>query len=316
MLFKNGVELRSELLNFLNAEEQCHIYVPYIKLEALKPLIEAKENVKMVVVRWEPRDLISEASDLEIFPYLCDRGITLYRNPRLHLKAFVADYERAFIGSANISQRALNYPESDSYNYELALVDQSLDLSDRLYFNMIEAESILITDNIYEQIKEQLPEKIRTFPKESDFNLVVNYPDKSFSIASLPMTYSVETLFRIYQTQEAIHQVELNCAMHDLAIYRIPLGLELENFQKELKTKFFNHPFIRSFLEFVDRAGEVYFGGAKEWIHQHCSDVPTPRKFEITENIQILYRWITKLSDGIYQVDRPNYSERLHRVAD
>ncbi|MFD0764534.1 phospholipase D-like domain-containing protein [Mucilaginibacter lutimaris] len=315
MLFKNGVQLRSELLNFLTNQEECHIYVPYIKLESLKPLIEAKENVKMVVVRWEPRDLIAGSSDLEVYPYLKERGITLYRNPRLHLKAFVANYERAFIGSANISQRALNYPENINYNYELALVDQQLDLSDRLYFNMIEAESILITDNIYDQIKLQLPEKIKTFPKEADFKFEVNFPDKGFSIASLPMTYSVETLHRIYQTQESIHKIELNCAMHDLAIYRIPLGLEMHAFEKELKSKFFNHPFIRSFLEYVDTEEQVFFGGAKDWIHRNCSDVPTPRKFEITENIQILYRWITKLSDGIYKADRPNHSERLYRVS-
>ena len=312
MLFKNGVELRHELLNFIKGADQCRIYVPYIKLESLRPLIEANEHIKMVVVRWEARDLITEASDLEIFPYLKERGITLYRNPRLHLKAFVANYESAFIGSANISQRALNYPETSSYNYELALVDRQLDLADRLYFNMIEAESVLVTDHIYEQIKEQLPEKVKRFPRETDFTLSIIYPDKAFSIASLPMTYNVETLFRIYETKEAIHQVELNCAMHDLAIYQIPLGLEIKRFEQELKMKFFNHPFIKSFLKFVEAEQSIYFGGAKDWIHRNCSDVPTPRRFEITENIQILYRWITKLSDGKYQVDRPNYSERLY----
>ncbi|MDB5122389.1 MAG: hypothetical protein JWP94_518 [Mucilaginibacter sp.] len=314
MLYKNGFDLWRSLAEFMERAEELFIYVPYIKLEQLKELIDQHQGVRAVIVRWEPRDLITEASDLEVYPYLKSKGITLYRNPRLHLKAFVGDRQRAFFGSANISRRALNFPKTDTFNYELATVNEALQIDDRLYFSMIEAESVLITDHIYEQIKVQLPEKRQAFPKESDFQLTVSYPDKSFSIASLPMTYSVDTLYRIYETRDSIHETELNCAMHDLAIYRIPLGLPLTEFQQRLKTTFFQHPFIDGFLQYVDDQGETYFGGAKDWIHKNCSDVPTPRKWQITENIQILYRWITQLSNGRYEVDRPNHSERLHLI--
>ena len=64
-------------------------------------------------------------------------------------------------------------------------------------------------------------------------------------------------------------------------------------------------------MQNLESTGEIYFGTAKDWVHKNCADVPTPRKFEITENIQILYRWIVKLGNGKYIVDRPNYSERL-----
>jgi hypothetical protein len=51
---------------------------------------------------------------------------------------------------------------------------------------------------------------------------------------------------------------------------------------------------------------------AKDWIYKNCTDVPIPRKWEITENIQILYKWIVKLGNGKYKVDVPgSYSERL-----
>lgn len=314
MLFKNGVNLYQQLERFLLEARHSNIYAPYIKLDALQALIDGNEHIETVVVRWEPRDLITGASDLDIYPYLRDRGITLYRNPRLHLKAFVSDQKKAFFGSANISQRALNSPETKYYNYELAAVDYELDLADRLYFNSIEVESVLITDLIYEQIATQLPEKIKTFPKENDFILKVNYPDKNFSLSSLPMSYSVETLINVYETVESVHELEINCAIHDLALYRIALGLSSTEFQKQLKLNFFNHPFIRSFLGYVDDGNQTYFGAAKDWIQRNCSDVPIPRKWEVTENIQILYRWIVTLSEGVYQVDRPNYSERLFRV--
>lgn len=314
MLFKNGIDLYDELSAFITKADSLYIYVPYIKLEQLEGLIKNCNAVKAVIVRWEPRDLITGASDLEIYPFLKGKGITLYRNPRVHLKAFLNSGKSAFIGSANISQRALNTPTLLKYNYELATICDDLSLDDRLYFNLIESESILVTDLIYQQIKSQLPEKVATFPKESDFEINVHYPDKDFSIASLPMTYNVETLYRIYETQEGLHEVELNCSLHDLAIYNIPLGLPLEEFKEKLKSNFFNHPFIKAFLANIDLENSVYFGRAKEWIHKNCSDVPTPRRWEITENIQILYRWIVALGEGTYQVDRPSYSERLYKV--
>jgi len=314
MLFKNGIDLYNELSAFVDKANSLYIYVPYIKLAQLTSLVKDNDNIKAVIVRWEPRDLITGASDLEIYPFLKEKRITLYRNPRVHLKAFVSSGKSAFIGSANISQRALNNPALLKYNYELATICDDLSLDDRLYFNLIEAESVLVTDLIYEQIKSQLPEKVAAFPKESDFEIDIQFPDKDFSIASLPMTYSVETLYRIYETQEGLHEVELNCSLHDLAIYNIPLGLPLAEFKKQLKSNFFNHPFIRAFLTNIDHENEVYFGRAKDWIHKNCSDVPTPRRWEITENIQILYRWIVALGEGIYQIDRPNHSERLYLV--
>lgn len=314
MIFKNGVDLYDNLVTYINGASKLSIFVPYIKLDSLKQLIESNDNIQFVIVRWQPRDLIIGASDLEIYPYLRERGITLYRHPRIHLKAFVDNYSKAFIGSANISARALNYPETDLYNYEIATIVDGLDFADRLYLSVIESESILITDAIYEQFKDQLSEKIRSFPGEQDFDIKIESPDKHFLISSLPMTYSVETLYRIYTTKESVHDVELNCAMHDLALYDIEMGLTSEKFKEKLKRNFFSHQFIRSFLKNLDVSGQIYFGTAKDWIHKNCSDVPVPRKWEITENIQILYRWIVKLSDGIYAIDRPNHSERLYLV--
>lgn len=310
-MFKTGIDLFDNLVGFINGSSNIYVYTPYIKLATLKHLINQTPDIKAVFVRWEPRDLILGASDLAIYPYLKERNITLYRNPRLHLKAVVANYSSVFIGSANISQRALNWPETANYNYELATIVNDLSLEDRLYFSMIETESILITDQIYEQIQSQMAEKEASFPSESDFELNIRYPDKDFYISSLPLTYSVETLLRVYETKEAVNDIERNCLTHDLALYRISFGLSPDELRRQLKVAFFAHPFIRAFLENLDDVGEIYFGQAKDWIHRNCSDVPLPRKWEITENIQILYRWIVKLGDGIYNVDRPSYSERL-----
>lgn len=127
------------------------------------------------------------------------------------------------------------------------------------------------------------------------------------------MTLNVKTLLRICETRETVNDVELNCAMHDMALYNLSFGLAPDVLRAKLKEMFFNHPFIKAFLENLEANNrEIYFGSAKDWIHKNCTDVPTPRKWEITENIQILYRWIVELGDGRYKIDIPgSHSERL-----
>jgi hypothetical protein len=316
MIYVNGHNLDMELMSFCKIGSSIKIYVPYVKLVTLRPLIEERDNIIAVFVRWEPRDLLHGSSDLEIYPYLKSKGIALYRNPRLHLKAYIDDYKRCFLTSANISSRALNLPPYSGYNYEIGTIVEDLAISERYYFHVIEKESMLINDVVYNQIKDQLPIKMVSFPNEDDFQINTSSFDKEFLLSSLPMSFSVDILCSFYATNKYEDDIELNCALHDLAIYQIPFNLTGTEFIQKLTESFFAQSFIKKFLEYVDSSGEIYFGAAKLWIHSNCADVPLPRRWEITENIQILYRWIVQLGNGRYAVDRPHYSERLFLISD
>lgn len=310
-LFKNGLNLAAKLNKFIHESQFLIIYSPYIKFETLKNLVGDSHNIKIVFVRWETKDIILGASDLEIYPFLKSKGIPLYRNQRIHLKAYVDNFNKCFLTTANISSRALNIPSYPNYNYEIGTIVDKLSLEDRLYFNSIENDSILITDSIYNQLLQQLPVKRKEFPVENDFELVFDAPDKNFLISALPMSFSIETLCKVYREKEISNEIELNCMIHDLALYNIPLGLSESELIERLRIAFFNHNFIISFLENLEINREIYFGSAKDWIQKNCTNVPLPKKWEITENIQILYRWIVELGNGRYAVDRPNHSERL-----
>ena len=85
---------------------------------------------------------------------------------------------------------------------------------------------------------------------------------------------------------------------------------------KALTTAFFEQKFIKAFLENLQSTNEIYFGKAKIWIQANCANVPLPRRWEITENIQILYRWFVELGNGKYAIDVPGaHSERLRIVS-
>ena len=69
-----------------------------------------------------------------------------------------------------------------------------------------------------------------------------------------------------------------------------PLGLPLTAFREKLTETFFSHRFVKDFQQNLESTGEIYFGTSKDWVHKNWAVVPTPRKFEISEYIQILYR--------------------------
>ncbi len=311
MLYKNGINLLDKVKEFISTSEELFILVPYIKLEPLKYLLDQTNSCKAIVVRWEPKDLILGASDLDVYKYCKVNNITLYCNSRIHLKAFVDKYKRCFLGSANISSQALNTPESKRYNYELATTIENLSVEDRLYLNVIINESTLITDSIYNQMKNQLSELKKDFLNESDFKIKLEIPEKDFLISSLPMTRKVSTLIRIYETKICDDEVELNCAMHDLALYNLSFGLSVNEFKEKLRVAFFEHPFIKAFITNLDEDGEIYFGRAKEWIHQNCTNVPVPSRRDLTGNVQVLYEWFAELGNGEYVVDQPHHSQRI-----
>jgi hypothetical protein len=315
MIYKNGIDLKPKLEEFINSSNSIYIFSAYIKLETLKKIIENKTNVKAVFVRWMPIDLIVGSSDLKVYSFLKEKNIALFRNSRLHLKAYLDDYKRCFLTSANISSRALNFPEFEKYNYEIGTVVENLNIEDRLYFNMIESESLLITDNVYNQITQQILEMKSEFSVEKEFDFLLNSSDNNFLLSSLPMSLSVEKLSEVYENKESSSDVNLNCMLHDLALYKIPLGLSKTNLLVKLKTAFFNHPFIMAFIENLSLNKEIYFGTAKEWIHKNCTNVPLPRKWEITEYIQILFKWFVELGNGKFVIDIPGaHSQRLRII--
>ena len=304
--------MASRLVEFISASDNLFIFAAYIKLDSLKAILDSTDICKLIVVRWQLRDLLLGSSDLEVFDYCKEKGISIYRNPRLHLKAFVDDYKRCILGSANISSRGINLPPSRLPNYELASVCENLTFEDRLYFQLILNESTLVTDALYLRLKERMAKEVVDLPEFDEEDFGEEYHDRNFLISALPMTANVATLMRIYSDQSMVNEVELNCAVHDFALYDIPIGLAPDVAHARLRVAFFGHPFIEAFLKNVQENGVIYFGRAKEWIQANCTDVPTPRRWELTGNTRILYDWLVDLGEGRIEVDIPGArSERL-----
>ncbi len=290
------------------------IFVPYIKTKVLEKILENIDVIIMIVTSWHPNDLLRGSSELELYTYCKKNNIALYINNKIHLKVYSNNLDSAIVSSGNISQNGL----MPNGNYEIASLVEKLSNEDRLYFEKIRNEAILVTDEIYNQLKEWYDKQQKEIPKETKLEEIITIPQKdNFLISALPMTKDIDLLVKGYEKiavgLEPSEDPEITaCIFHDLVNYNIESGLEKDEFLRKLKKQFFAHPFIQKIDEFINP--EAYFGSIKEWIQNNCTDVPIPSRRELTGNVQVLYEWFEKLGDGKYIKDRPNYSERLTKV--
>lgn len=294
-----------------NSNDELIIISPYIKTNVLDNLLSNCVAKVTIITTWKLKDIQLGASELELYNYCKENNIFLYLNQRVHIKAFINDYSSCLFGSANITSKGLALV--DNYNYELIIEVQELSIDSILYFKQILNESILVNNEVYEIYKEKINE-LEKLPDTEEPNLIDIESRSKFLISALPMSCDINELFQLYSSGFKTGSKEkINCAIHDMILYQIPLSLSYDDFKKLLNERFFISPFVIKLLDFIE-VEPRYFGQVKEWIQNNCEDVPIPSRRDLTDNIQVLYKWIVNLSNGKYQVDRPNYSERIYRV--
>ena len=293
---------------------QIFLYVPYIKTKILEKLVEGIKTQITIITTWHINDLISGSSELELYKFCQNHNIALYINNKIHLKVYSVNLESAIITSGNISQNGL----MDGGNYEIGVLVDKLEISDRMYLEKIKREAIFVDDDVfqiyldvYEKSKKEVPDQIDF--KDPEIILEKDY----FLKSALPMTESISELIdgynKINLNEEPSNDQEIiNCIYHDLANYEIETGLSEKEFRDKLKKQFFSHPFTKKIEEFIDTSERTQFGFIKRWVREHCTDVPLPRPFEFTKNIQILYHWFVELGDGEYEIYK--YGEHTESI--
>lgn len=304
-----------EYLTQSNNDAQILLYVPYIQTKILSKLVGNIFNKIIIITTWEPNDLLSGSSELELYTFCKENKITLYINNKIHLKVYSVDLESAIITSGNISNNGL----MPGGNYECAVFVDKLSSADRLYFEKIRIDARLVNDEFYDLVSEWYQKQNKEKREEVKLDDIVPMTVKSdFLISALPMTKDVDNLVKGYEKinsglEPSDDSETKACIYHDLANYNIEPGLTREEFLRKLKIQFFSHPFIQKIDKFIDP--EAYFGRIKEWVQNNCVDVPIPSRRELTGNVQVLYEWFEKLGDGKYVIDVPGaYSERIRKI--
>ncbi len=308
MLYRSGDNLESGAINYINGAKQVTLFSAYIKLAQLEKLNESNK-INQIVVRWEIGDLCLGVSDIDLYDYCLKNKIALFRNTRIHLKSIWDNHSSLFFGSANATGQGLG--EKGEYNFELNGLNKELSFEDRTYLNKIILESEYVDQELYEKIKKlvnavEMP--ILEYPSLPTPPPTVDY----FLINQLPMTSSPEMLYNIYNGKKE-DDLEIDCAAHDLELYKISSKLSKTEFLNNLRNVFNNHPFIETFKEVIkysrnernpERDRSMQFGAVRRWFSENTTTVPTPRSFDLTEYVVILYDWICYF-DKQFSWDRP-----------
>jgi len=286
------------------------LIVPFIKLGALQQLhwVQPRKVRLKVVCRWRPDDLLTGASDVEIFPYLKRAGCELYLNSDIHLKLYVFGSNRAFNTSANLTLQGLGY--SDHPNIEIGnLVTLNAPDWQRIY--RIISASRQVDDAIYARYKQFTEQNRLPGPGKVPIDLLGK--PKDYTIASLPATETPAKLAQFYgDPDQAKYDPEVvRRAIHDLVTFKIPSNLTAAEFDQRLGDAFRNTPFVQDFVKLLKDQTSLRFGAVNNWIHEKCEDVPLPYRWEIKENTHIFYDWLVHFIPDV-SWDRPNHSQVIY----
>ncbi len=284
---------------------------PFIGQEALKRFLlcaGAHPRIK-VVVRWRPEDVQTGVSDIAVYPHLVERGIPLYVNHDIHLKLYVFESNTAFSASGNLTLRGFGYSEKS--NIEIgSFVHLTQGDWSRIY------ELINTSRQVDEAMYQRYKRYVESCPKVA--KPATPPPDlcgtpKAYTISSLPATETPAKLseyyFAAYTTEHSAE--ETRRAAHDLVIFGIPPNLNQFELDQRLGDAFRRTPFVVEFIETLKAETSLRFGAVTDWIHRKCEDVPLPYRWEIKENIRILYDWLEHFFPEITW-DRPHYSQIIH----
>ena len=317
--------LLENIRNYLlqaDENQQIFLYVPYIKVEILKKLVDGIKNVT-IITTWKIRDLKFGSSELKLYPFCKEHNYELYIHKTIHLKVYSVELKSAIVATGNISHGGL-----EGGNQECGVLVNELSSSDRMFLEEIKTNTVKIDDYIFDKISEKYDALSSDLPDKVENIDLVEEPkkDEFFKRSDLPMTRSVDDLIKGYENKK----LELNysedeetnaCIEHDLKTYEIEPNLSKEEFEKKLKHNFLTHPFTKKIDEIIeagDYSGGAGWGTVRKWIRDHCTDVPLPRLWDLTKNTQTLYHWFEKLGntdDYSYVVDVPgSRSERISKI--
>lgn len=270
-----------------------YIISPYIKRKALKQLLDECDDTSnlRVIVRWDPKDLVYGASDVEIYEDLKSKGIALYYHQSIHLKILVFNRNWAFHTSGNITQKGLGL--SDNPNIEVG-AQIRLNQRDWEEIDKVFREAVLVDDDLYEKFKHYTQEN-KLKPDPLPQLILEPLHLKPFSNFNLPATQSPEKLYEIYENPDVFKDDDdlLSACVHDINLYKIDLGLDKEKFIYKLGSGFQKDPFIQAVVGYIKEKDSVRSDEMNAWITSQCSDNPTPYRWEIKEATNKLYDWLS-----------------------
>lgn len=305
---KIRVQLENELKQ---AKGDIQIISAFCKKEAIKFVNDHIPNSvqkKRLMVRFRLEDILSGASDLEIYNFCCDNGWELYmKHPDLHAKAYIFDESSCIVGSANLTSKGLGLIEKS--NYEIA------------FLSTISEEDIALIDSLFNNAKRIDDDLYKKLTKDAGRYNIDSHVKKNWDESILKLLdeklYDEKLIGEKSDTKvDSLHVCDFpNGGLSDdpKPEFLDVLGVSPGTSTATLKKAFMRcnaYRWLKSVLE-QKEGKEIYYGGLTELIHNAIDDDPKPNRKKIKELQTNFLSWIKELDIDEIQIDRPRHSERI-----
>ena len=255
-----------------------------------------------LLVRWKPLDLISGASDIEVYEYCKMNGIKLYIKDDFHGKLYQVKPKGLLIGSFNLTNSGFGLHHNPN---DEAGVIIDISVKNSAYIDELFEDATQVTDALYERIREFLSKN-----KDEKNTLSLDWTQEIKELlapSKIPSGFLVGEFF--YGPPINV-SVDVSCDEHDLSL----LGLSQGDMGSEaaIKSAFRRSiPYIWLKKILIDNNGEMYFGGITKELHDCLIDDPTPYRKDVKKLVQNLISWIDMYGADDFIIDQPNHSQRI-----
>ncbi len=287
-----------------NCEQSFVVCSAFIKAKALKHegFTNSLKNKDVVIVaRWQKHDLLTGASDLDVYEICKSKGWKFGIDLNLHGKLFLIDNEDIYLGSANLTQKGLHIGLTGNHEFGTHISAGQADLEKINAF--IESEVTWMHDELYDLISEEIYNSKKdkslatSTPWSKSIDEMVNKPIEFLWVQELVFTTPSELLNLDLDDEKASHDFNL-------------LGLNIDDICEESLKRSFKRLRLYRWLYYLLKEKSLSFGGVTARLHSTILDDPKPYRVDIKNYNQILFAW-AEFIDDTFDVTQPNYSQVL-----
>jgi len=288
------------------AEVSVHAASAYVTVPGIDwilGVVSTRVKEFKMITRWDSRDLVSGASDLEVYGKLAERGSPLFVSQNLHAKFLLIDGAQLFVSSANLTTAGLGLGIKG--NWEAGTLIEP-DQTDREVIRDLFAGAVRVTDSLYSEIEAFiLPLRDRAAPPSTIFP-----PHISGQLAG-----SIEGLW-VRELPWTEHPRDLASpgpnSHHDFSM----LGLiPKSGFDKsKLHDSFQEARCCRWLTARLREREQLYFGEASEMLHSALLEDPKPYRKDVKALVSNLFTWSSVVLPETFVLDSPQHSQRLRLV--
>ncbi|MDN4617409.1 phospholipase D-like domain-containing protein [Paenibacillus sp. PsM32] len=283
--------------NLINTNICIDIISAFIKLNALKFVDEniiSSNLTKRVLVRFQLKDLINDATDIELFEYAQKNGWDLYINLKLHSKIYTFDKKNMLLGSSNLTNSGIGIKEEGNIE---SVILCNISSQEYIDINKLFEDSRILDKKLFCEMRKHFEE----FSKSRLLNTRLDWPKSILDELQPDLSVLWVTDFPFSSSPFFLEE-------HDINLYN---KTKLNNIE-DIRNEFISSKAYK-WLKLVI-ISEMYFGELTSLLHNVLIDDPRPYRKDVKLLLSNLLNWIIELEIEEFVVDRPNYSQRVSRI--